>query len=866
MDQTWPRPVCALTIAFVMALVLERMGSWPHSHSFLGWTAVVAGALLVLHFIALRANPPLRLPILSLLLFCALGVLAQRVATPASTAGAGLDPFLRNTPTLFLAEVVAAPDPQPEKTRLTLHLHRAYPQLGSVPLGIGALLTVRDCRKRWLPGQLLLARLSLKRIRGFHDPGVYDYERAQAERGMFASAFLPDDSSLIPVSSSASDLHLSGIGCASWLGAGDGFRLDALRWLKTHLAGDTAAIYAALLLGFPNQVPKSVQEHWNRAGVTHLLSISGQHLGMVAMAAFFLLCRLCRLRPTLLERLGDQHLALWGALFLAVLYAVVGGLSLPTWRSAIMLSLFFTGIACYRSTDFASALSLAALLILVLEPGALWTAPFQLSFAAMAGIFLLYPRLRALRRWLSHISRKGLDLLFGPSMAVGSRSENHSAWHLAKPFADAFWVSLAANVMVLPLVAYHFHGISIVGFVANTILVPLTGFVVLPIGLISLALYTFSEPLATLCLIPGGWTVDLSEWLIELFSQRSWAYHWVGNVGIASLVFYYVCLGVVMSSRRWRSKSAALGVLILGFSLCSLVPHWTLPTEREQLRERWQRNRAAGRLQVLFVDVGQGTSTLLAFPDGTNMLVDGGGFHDDAFDIGRNVLAPMLWHIGIDRLDLVVLSHDHPDHGNGLRFILSYFKVGSFWESGIRDSHGSSAAHDLATIAARRAIPASPLEEILGEHTIGTCRLRIRHPSLDFLRTRWDGKDLNNASLVVEVDHGNAHVVLPGDMDQSTEDLLLSNAVLPGKVLLAAPHHGSQRSTGPALLDQLRPDAVVFSSGHENVFGFPHQAVLERLRERSIRFHRTDLEGAVWAVSDGDTWSFSKLNEQDDSR
>jgi competence protein ComEC len=859
-ELAWPRPIYALTFAFVLALVLERMGRWPHEDGFLAWAAVIAGTLLVVHLIALWANVPVRWPILSLLLFFILGFLAQRVGSPLPTAATCLEPFLGKTPTLFLAEVVAAPDPQPDKTRLRLYLHRAYSQQGSIALGAGALLTVRDCRQRWLPGRLLLARLSLKRIHGFHNPGVYDYERAQAERGIFANAFLPDDRPLIQLSSAASELHLSGNRCASWLSGVDSFRLDALTWLQTHLPPNTAAIYAALLIGFQNQVPRPVQEYWNRAGVTHLLSISGQHLGMVAMAAFWLLRHLFRLRTELLERVEDQRLALWGALSLAVLYAVVGGLSLPTWRSAIMLGLFFAGIACYRSTDFASALSLAALLILILDPLALWTASFQLSFAAMAGIFLLYPRLRTPRRWLNRMVRQGLNWLPRPLIAAECPGEDATVWRFAQPFADAFWVSLAANLMVLPLVAYHFHGISVVGFVANTILVPLTGFLVLPIGLLSLALFALNERLAALLLIPGGWTVDLSEWLIEFFSQRSWAYHWVGDVGIFALVSFYGALGILLSGWRQQTKWVLLGMVAVGYGLSSLVPHELLVDSRGQVRTRWHQNRAAGYLQVLFVDVGQGSCTLLSYPDGTTMLVDGGGFHDDAFDVGRNVLAPMLWHLGIDKLDQVVLSHDHPDHGNGLRFILSHFMVESYCESGVRDSADSSVGRDLAIIAADRRIPVKTLGDLLGEHAIGDCRLRIRHPSFDYLRTHWDGKDLNNASLVIEVDHHNSHVVLPGDIGQSVEELLFGNATWPGKVLLAAPHHGSHRSNGPSMLDRLRPDTVVFSCGYGNLFGFPHEAVLERLRERFIPFHRTDLEGAVWAVSDGDSWSFPKMS------
>ncbi len=270
---------------------------------------------------------------------------------------------------------------------------------------------------------------------------------------------------------------------------------------------------------------------------------------------------------------------------------------------------------------------------------------------------------------------------------------------------------------------------------------------------------------------------------------------------------------------------------------------WGLQEKREQLRAEWRRNQAAGHLQVLFVDVAQGSSTLLGYPDGTNMLVDGGGFHDDAFDVGRNVLAPLLWYLGIDKLDTVVLSHDHPDHGNGLRFILSHFRVGSFWESGIRDSSKASAATDLAAIAANRGIPHKSLEQLQHTPAMATRDVRIRHPSLDYLQSRWDRNNLNNVSLVIEAMHGDTRVLLPGDIDQTVEGILANELRRPGRVLLAAPHHGSQHSSGEALLDSLKPEAVVFSCGYGNWFGFPHETVLQRLRDRGTQLHRTDQRG-----------------------
>ena len=258
---------------------------------------------------------------------------------------------------------------------------------------------------------------------------------------------------------------------------------------------------------------------------------------------------------------------------------------------------------------------------------------------------------------------------------------------------------------------------------------------------------------------------------------------------------------------------------------------------------------------VLVPDVGQGSSILVKLPRGETFLVDGGGFFDDSFDVGRAVLAPFLWHSGIRGLDYVVLTHDHPDHRNGLRFILSHFRVAHFWESGISENKRKTAS--LAEIARKRGIPRSEITELFGERTFGPCSVRIVHPSSDYLRNAWDGKDLNDVSLVMAVTYGNTRLILPGDTGASVERRFSQGGSFSGSSVPVSPHHGSDRSNSPLLLDRVRPETVIFFCGPDNAFGFPHASVLEELRRRNIAHCRTDLDGAVHAASDGRKWTIT---------
>jgi competence protein ComEC len=822
------RPLLWLAIAVTAGIATGHLLPWAFP------VAPTMGAAATLVLLLAGTIPGrfsgARHPVIPLCCFWALGILINGLAAPVLPAPPSLDPYFDRPRTLFLAEVAGPVEFYPDRIRLPLSLHSAFTEGRTVPVEGGVLVTLKKTEEPgepWLTGDRLMVRLTLKRFHNFNNPGGYDYVRSQAERGFYARAFAADPRFLIKVASEPEPfpsvaLHV----VKSRL---DRFRQGALCWLQSSLEPDKSALYAALLLGYMNLIPRTLQEHINRSGVSHLLSISGLHLSMVAMMTFWLACRLARLLfPSVLEKTSDKHLALWPAILAAVLYAFIAGLATPTWRSLIMLILFFGACFRYHAPDSLSALAAAALTILIISPESLRQVSFQLSFAGVLGLLLIYPRFQRLRKYLRN-ERPGRDRL--PS-------------RIAEPFVDAFWVSLAANIMVLPLTVFHFHGFSLAGLAANCLLVPAVGFLVLPLGLSSLLLFAVAEMPALPVLKAGAFLLGYCRDAIIWFSELSWAYFWVGTVPLIWPTFYFGGLALLLGPWGWRKKAAGIVAGTVALCLSLLAP--------AEVRNVFA-PQGPQILRATFIDVGQGTSTLVRFPSGEAMLVDGGGFHDDSYDVGRSVVAPFLWTCGIRGLDYVVLSHDHPDHANGLRFILSHFQVRSFWETGITD--GSKSSTELSTIASRRGIRVRRLDDIKGEHSIGECRVRVLHPTSSYVEERWNKEDLNSVSMVLQIDYGNTGVILPGDIDQSVENLLFENHVSSGPLILNASHHGSAHSNGRILLDRLHPDAMVFSCGYDNWFGFPARSVLEECRKRKIPYFTTDAHGAVEAVSDGSQWT-----------
>ena len=829
----WPRPFCWLVIAFVAGIVAEH--SWP-SPLPITWILPGVGFLLLLSGYGVFCQSQWgRTSLVPLLLLFTLGFLAGRLDRPELPAPPSLEPFFDHNQTLFLGTISSPLDFYPDKSRLTVQLQAVLEGVQSRPVAGGALLSLGKTQMTpadWFPGDRLALRLSLKRFHNFDNPGGYDYARSQAERGLFARAYVTDERFMVKLAEGPQALPASLL--KEVRTRVERFRQRALVWMQGHLPPDEAAFYAGLLLGYQNLLSDSWREHLSRAAVTHLLSISGLHLGLVGLLVFWLVRWLIRwVCPALLHRTDDQRLAVLPALLAAGTYALIAGFGVPPiWRSMIMLTICFGAAYWYLAADPFSVLAASALLILLVDPNSLWQISFQLTFLCMFAIFVLYPKFEPLHLTSVHpaLARTRLP---GKTVAL---------------FEEAFWLSVAVNIMVLPLTAYYFQGISLAGFFANIILVPLTGFLVLPPGLASLGVFAVHESLAVPFLKVGGFFLGLFEAQVVWFSQLSWSYFWVGGISVLALTVCYAVLALMLSPWHWRKKTLAITALLI----FSLVVH-LIQTARPGFGQ-------PGRLDVIALDVAQGTATLVRFPGGTSMLVDGGGFYNEAFDVGRAVVAPFLRHAGIHRLDYVVLSHDHPDHRNGLRFVLSHFDVGCFWESGLTE--GPRPVTELAEIAGKRGIPAKSIGDLFGTHIIDGCELRVMHPSPDYLAGKWDRRGLNNVSLVLQITHGGTSLLLPGDIDQTVEEGLFRDWRPAGQLLLVSPHHGSARSNPAWLFEALRPEAVVFSCGYDNLFGLPSAAVLAECHRRGIPTYRTDFLGAIRATSDGRRWEVGAAKEQ----
>lgn len=584
----------------------------------------------------------------------------------------------------------------------------------------------------------------------------------------------------------------------------------------------SAAIARALVLGESSALPAVDRETFRRTGTAHLLAVSGLHLGLVVALAFGLIRRLLASVPPLIERTDPGAIAAAITIPLVICFAALVGARPPVIRASVMAVCILAGRALGKRGAALESVSLAALVLTALDPGVIRTAGFQLSFAAVLG-FILAARSRRDRRRMepgsdgtTSLSRKVLRLL-------------------------ATWLrgSLAASAATTPFLLYHFDRISIASVPVNTLAVPLVTVVIMP-ALLATTLASFLVPdLALAAARPLGWILEAFVTGLEEISSLPITIEDPGP--LASLGILAGCVAAFMLlARRYRTFAA------LAFACAAAL--WMASLLRPPAFER-------GLLTVDFLDVGQGDSTLITFPDGAHWLVDGGGTASDR--MGEGHILPILAGLGVQRLDAIVLTHPDPDHVGGLASILSRLRPGELWDNRQGSEEGAHETYfALLEAAAKLGVAVHSPPSICGAREVGGARVEVIHPCHgDF---PYDpALEFNDNSIVIRLSFEGRSVLLPGDLGAPGERILLDRAVALDSDVLKLGHHGSKHSTIPSFLEAVSPEAAVVSCGRWNRYGMPHRDVTDQLDLRDVVLYRTDLHGGVRIVLGRDEMVFS---------
>ncbi|HZY10283.1 MAG TPA: DNA internalization-related competence protein ComEC/Rec2, partial [Bacteroidota bacterium] len=592
-------------------------------------------------------------------------------------------------------------------------------------------------------GRRVLLRGKLEEIRDPRNPLEFNYRQYLSLNDIFARFFVQHEED-IEIGEQTGSLFFSIVvyQTRDWIG----------KMFDSQVGGEEAKLLKGLVIGERSEMAPEVKTAFINAGLMHILAVSGFNVGLVALILWTVFS---------LFRVPEKFTA--GLTCLGLLWFMfLTGAQPPVVRAVIMAIVIIGAKILGRKPDLYNALAVSAIIMLLVDAKELFEVGFQLSFVAVFSLAYFYPKISSLRERLpARLSESIILKYISASVAV----------------------SFAATLGTLPLTAYYFNKISIVGIIFNLFAVPFSG-IILALGLTVTLFSSVSTWIASvysaLASLTSKILLDVTTWGGNL----PFAYV-EAHVSIPTIFVLYVLLFLVFEfHRRSVRKLTVYAILIIGNSLLfiSIFSNQNKP------------------LRVTVLDVGQGDAIFIEFPEGNTLLVDAGP-RTFTYDAGARTIDPYFRRNGRTNLDKILMSHPHSDHHGGIPFLLRRYFVEDFIDAG-SESH-SAISDEIHYLIDSLKI----LRKVLNAGTLiegyENCRLYILHPIRQMMGDGGTSNlNLNNQSLVVKLVYGRTALLLTGDAEEEAEmqmvriydDFLSADVIKVG-------HHGSITSTSPVFLD-----------------------------------------------------------------
>lgn len=574
--------------------------------------------------------------------------------------------------------------------------------------------------------------------------------------------------------------------------------------IYTHTFSNSAPLISSMLLGNRVDLSDETIDNFMKTGIIHFIAISGFNVGIVVFTV---------LLPLRLFGI-NQTVSTCIILLVVVLYAFLTGLNPPVLRASIMVFIFFCSFLIRRQWDITSGIFAAIFFILIRNPSDIFNIGFQLSLLATMGIV--------------YGASKIEGALFKTALFIESlqvNAERGQIFFFKKYLRKSFCISLAAWLATFPLTAYYFHLFTPFIFITNIIVFPLFWIIIVS-GIVLLTLGTICPQLA----VAAAWLASnadiVLESLVSSLASIPYSYFYVIGPSYTVIIIYYLFI-LLLLYRKYLSldlnRIAICGLLtanILVFSSILKFP-----------------NRF---LTVTCLDVGHGCAIFIQCPNGKNILYDVGSWKN--YDVGRYIVAPFLWGQKIKKIDLVILSHEHEDHWNGLASLIERFSIESVFSQ--HHFFVSNTGKNILSVLDHEGINTAAL--YYGEILKGfePAVVKILYPpsfASDITTT-------NDNSCVLKIDYCGCSILLCADIQEKG---IVSILLKPSEIrsnIIQIPHHGSLINNLEAFVNAVQP-AYAFINSSDGVVSNKTIDILQSYNIITLQPHR---EGAVTFTIDKD--------------
>lgn len=801
------RPALYITIFFCLGILSCRFFGGPCAY----YCLLLAVVFILASILSSRRHLSAHVAIYIATLFLGMAYYQNSIVLPADD----ISNFATGKAAKVIVKGLIIDDPVAattfyKKDKISFVLQAAHIKTGSEWQKVAGLVRVdvySEKKEDIFFGDEVVLEGLIYRPAGLRNPGLFDYSKYLEMRNIRALLKVKDRSSVEVVGTRPANL-------VQRLAYKVRHRIRGL--FDKYMDKQYGGFLKAIIIGDRNDLANSIKDDFVKTGTVHVVAISGLNVGLIAALILFIF--------GMLRIPRKMNLALTVALL--VFYSYMVGSGPPIVRSVIVFSIFAIGYIMNREPDNLNSLSVAAFLILLWNPKELFDPSFQLSFVSVASIIIFMPH---------------IDRLFGLDKFTGRSSREKFARYILKGVS----VSVAAWAGTWPIIAYYFNIISPVAVIANLIAIPMlfiltcAASLFLAFGLVMPALASLVTPVLYLI----EWALFMSN---KILAQIPLAFFRVAAPSLETSLLYYglIALPLLPASMELKKFRITRGEVLILVMLFLNISVWSALVGGMKNKDE---------LKITVLDVGQGDSMFVEFPDRGNLLIDGGsGGQEEKFDVGKSVVAVYLWNKGITRIDAVAVTHFHEDHLGGIIYILKNFKVGCVIDNGALPATDNPIYREyIKTIRAKRIRRIVVGEGDMLDPSNGV-KILILNPE-----KREHISDSNENSVVMKLVYGKFAMLFCADAQGLALKRMSSYDGLLRSDVAKIPHHGGRLGDNTAVkyfLETVSPKDAVISVARMNRYGAPSEITLDILTSLGIKTYTTKDDGALTVSTDSHTY------------
>lgn len=616
--------------------------------------------------------------------------------------------------------------------------------------------------------------------------------------------------------------------------------------VNDNLSADAGAIFLGIILGEKSQITDEISTYFREGNMAHILAVSGAHVSYILLTISILLGKF------------NKKIYLICTIIALSFFMVLTNFSPSVVRACTMAIISLTGKLLHKRSDIYNNLGISALIILLYNPFTIFNIGFQLTYLGTLGIILFNKKVQSIMPSGLKEYHVGVGEQWHIEAVTHIRSNSHNISttrpynYICRKFKsfiiNLVLISLSVQILIAPIILINFNTLSYNFFISSIIATPIFA-VIMVVGIFTLML----GPVKNFCFPILQILLDSLIFISKFISNLPFSKITLPTPSIVWVISYYIIFSVILFSktrivlRVVKSKDKITNILkkliIMLLIICITVTFVQKFSNRD--------------LRIFFIDVAQGDSSLIITPKNKVILIDGGGYSNEDYDVGKNVVVPYLLDRGISSIDYIMVSHFDNDHVGGLMYVIKTLKVKNVLIS--KQSKESNEYKEFIEIAKERNIRVITVKQgdvIKIENDIS---FFILYPT-----TKLEFNDLNNNSIVAKLVYKNFSILFTGDIEKEAENSILQkyNKDTLGSTVLKVAHHGSKTSTTENFINLVNPRIALIGVGKNNNFGHPNEAILSRIEKLGAKICRTDKCGeiSIRVNRQGKIWIDNMLN------